>query len=273
MTQESRDCPYTNQQADLRAFYSTSEGYLFHLKSKDPLHFYTFVEQVVRYIDEGATLLDVGCGTGLSSSLLAQRGYGVIGLDISALFLREASASSSGAVYLVADACHLPLPDEVLGAVTAFEFIEHVPDVERCLSEMLRVAKPRAHIVIMSPNLLTPIVPLKDLWHIVLGRPERAEWCGSLFEACRLILHNTKRSIGKLIERDMYFLPKEPCLDRPGIPDSDAVYYASQLDLVRFFRSQGCDIRQITIGVTLIGRLIAQLLPYISRTICVVARK
>ena len=48
-----------------------------------------FLEDVLR-LAKGATILDVGCGTGRHSVELARRGYGVTGIDLSAGMLDEA---------------------------------------------------------------------------------------------------------------------------------------------------------------------------------------
>lgn len=52
--------------------------------------------QIARPAGEGARLLDVGCGTGTLSALLADSGFNVVGIDSSEAMLRIAMATHAG---------------------------------------------------------------------------------------------------------------------------------------------------------------------------------
>jgi ubiquinone/menaquinone biosynthesis C-methylase UbiE len=100
----------------------------------------------------GMTVLDVACGHANFSAEIARRvgpdGV-VVGLDISAAMLARAAARVARAgldnVLLVrGDALALPLADAAFDAVNCSGGIHQMPDLERALGEMARVAVPGA---------------------------------------------------------------------------------------------------------------------------------
>jgi len=105
----------------------------------------------------GATVLDVGCGTGRALPAL-RNAVGptgiVIGADITPEMLAVAQASrrNGDAVLLLADARHLPLADNVLDAVFAAGLITHLPDIPAGLVELARVTRVGGRLVIFHPS-------------------------------------------------------------------------------------------------------------------------
>jgi SAM-dependent methyltransferase len=100
----------------------------------------------------GMAVLDVACGHGNFTVEIARRvgpeGV-VVGLDISAAMLARAAARVARAgldhVLLVrGDALSLPLADGAFGGVNCSGGIHQMPDLERALAEMARVASPGA---------------------------------------------------------------------------------------------------------------------------------
>lgn len=68
------------------------------------------------YFDADAPVLDIGCGAGRTTAALAERGYDVVGVDISAPMVRAAEAATD-APCLTADATRLPFRDGEFGTV------------------------------------------------------------------------------------------------------------------------------------------------------------
>ena len=58
----------------------------------------------------GARVLDVGCGPGRHAHALANRGFAVVGVDISSRFVTLAAAGPPGARFVRGDARRLPFP-------------------------------------------------------------------------------------------------------------------------------------------------------------------
>lgn len=100
-------------------------------------------------------VLDLGCGVGHSYHLLAPRE--TVGVDISS----EALAGQERETH-VADMRELPFEDGAFPSVLSVQSLEHVPDPERVLAEVVRVLEPGEDsvTVFITPNRLT------------LGRPD-----------------------------------------------------------------------------------------------------
>jgi 2-polyprenyl-6-hydroxyphenyl methylase/3-demethylubiquinone-9 3-methyltransferase len=91
-----------------------------------------------------AKILDVGCGGGFLSNPLAQEGYPVTGIDLSAESLEVARRHdpTASVQYLSANAYALPFENQQFDVVCAMDFLEHVEDPALAIQEMSRVLKP-----------------------------------------------------------------------------------------------------------------------------------
>jgi ubiquinone/menaquinone biosynthesis C-methylase UbiE len=89
----------------------------------------------------GATLLDVGCGTGHFSRRFAGAGLRVTGLDPDPAMLEYARRLDGGVDYLRGTAKALPLPDDAYDYVTAVTSLCFITDAPGALREMWRVAR------------------------------------------------------------------------------------------------------------------------------------
>ena len=93
----------------------------------------------------GAVLVDVACGGGLLAPHVAGLGYRHVGVDLSEPSLRQACAH--GVFPVRGDALRLPLRDGVADVVVAGEMLEHVPDLAKAVSEVVRVLRPGGTLV------------------------------------------------------------------------------------------------------------------------------
>ena len=94
---------------------------------------------------EGASVLDVGCGTGLHLEQYVRSGCRISGIDLSPAMLAIARKRLGDEADLrLADAREMPFDDDAFEVVLASLFLhEHPPDVRLdILGEMLRVMKP-----------------------------------------------------------------------------------------------------------------------------------
>ena len=100
-----------------------------------------------------AVVVDLGCSTGylLEDLRTAYPRATLIGVDLVAAGLRKAHASTPSARLLQVDVCDLPLFDGSVDAVVSANLLEHVPDDRRALTEMRRVLRPGALVVIVVP--------------------------------------------------------------------------------------------------------------------------
>jgi ubiquinone/menaquinone biosynthesis C-methylase UbiE len=101
----------------------------------------------------GATLLDLGCGTGHQMAELRGRGFEVTGVDGSAEMLEHARANNPRAEIHQADVADLPLEDASFDYLLCIEVLRYLSEPERCVAEMARVLRPGgAALVTATPR-------------------------------------------------------------------------------------------------------------------------
>ena len=108
----------------------------------------------------GETILDVGCGDGFFTGLLAERvGEGeVIGLDRSAAYLRAAAARLEGWIVkrrcrlVEGDAGDLPLDDGSVDVGWSAHSMQSYPDLAGVLREFRRVVRPGGLLAVLETD-------------------------------------------------------------------------------------------------------------------------
>jgi len=110
---------------------------------------------------DGLLCLDLGCGEGHNTRLLAGRGARVVALDVAELFIAAAAAQEErqGIRYLIGDGACLPFATSGFDAVTAFMSLMDVADPERTLLEVARVLRPGGFVQfsVVHPVMSTPV--------------------------------------------------------------------------------------------------------------------
>jgi ubiquinone/menaquinone biosynthesis C-methylase UbiE len=107
---------------------------------------------LLREVQPGDNALDLGCGTGDFTALLAEAGASAVGLEVAEAALARARAEHPELDFRLAPIeGRLPLEDNALDLVWCSEVIEHVADTGRWLSEVRRVLAPGGRLLLTTP--------------------------------------------------------------------------------------------------------------------------
>ena len=139
------------------------------------------------------SILDVGCGEGVLTHEWAERlgDRRIVGIDLDDPKLQAEweKRQRSNLEYRVEEATHLSFADDEFDMSTAIEVLEHVPEPERTVAEMARVAK----------RWLLVSVPREPLWR-GLNLARGAYW-KDLGNTPGHVNHWSKRSFVAMLER------------------------------------------------------------------------
>ena len=130
---------------------------------------------VLRHLDEalmalappsGARILELGCGMGRFTSLLAAEGFEMTGVDLSPELVDAARSydSAERSRFLACDAAevdrHVQGPFD---AVVGFFFLHHLPHLGPTLTAAARLLAPGGRMAFCEPNALNPLFYLQIL--------------------------------------------------------------------------------------------------------------
>ena len=122
-----------------------------------------------RHIVKNKSVLDVGCGSGHGTRLLATNGAErVASLDLYEATARRVSEFTKGfqnSAAFVMDGQKLGFKDNSFQLVTCFEVIEHVSKPDMLLSEVRRILKGDGILVLTTPNRAVRLLPLQRPWN------------------------------------------------------------------------------------------------------------
>ena len=259
----------------LRQFYQSSEKYLSMIDYHTNPHRIEVTRQYVEFVTKEAkgyeTILDLGCGPGLSSYLLSEKGFIVTGLDISQKFLDVSKNRESDRLHLVqGDICSLDFPDESFDIVTSHELVEHILDTAKALKEMCRVVKKEGKVIILGPNLFSPLSALRATFK--LGN--KIPFYKTRLNAFKLFIKNSVLFVKKRLQRHPEFIGIKPDLDNFSESDEDTVYLASFLDIYKWLMNNGFKTRTAVFPEQrFAGKVLSRYFPSFSSGIKIVAER
>ena len=99
-------------------------------------------------VGPGRSVLDVGCGAGLSLQVARELGATVSALDASAALLDIAKSRCPGADIRIGEIEELPFRDQTFDVTTGFNSFQYAADSVHALAEARRVTKPNGRVVV-----------------------------------------------------------------------------------------------------------------------------
>jgi ubiquinone/menaquinone biosynthesis C-methylase UbiE len=123
-------------------------------------HHISITEQTLAIMDlkPGERVLDLGCGTGWTSRMMAKtvangdRPGQVIGLDVADEMIRRARAASvdqQNLMFVLGSALEIPWEENFFDKVLSVESFYYYPDQDRALAELFRVIAPKGELYIL----------------------------------------------------------------------------------------------------------------------------
>lgn len=124
-------------------------------------------KKVLEYLDslhlkKCSKVLDLGCGAGVTSSKIYNRGFNVVGVDISRPLCDLAvkncekirtKSNKAKFKFIVGNAEQLDFPDNSFDCVVGLGFLQYLEHPDACLREVYRVLKPKGHFIITQRNV------------------------------------------------------------------------------------------------------------------------
>ncbi|MCG8620215.1 MAG: methyltransferase domain-containing protein [Desulfobacterales bacterium] len=167
----------------------------------------------------GDRILDVGCGTGIFTRGVLERGADVTGVDLSFPMLEKANEKESDSSFNagLADMCALPFPDNHFHRVFSMTAIEFVADAAGAVSELERVTQPGGCIVVTTLNSLSPWAD---------RRKQKADKGHSLFQNIYFRSPDDMRSLAgenAVVKTAIHFAKDAPVADIPAIEKRGSV--------------------------------------------------
>lgn len=107
----------------------------------------------------GERLLDVGCGDGTFTRVLAAGFREICGIDVQDAYLEQFRIALKGdARFAIANmsASEMQFPNDHFDTVVTIETLEHVPDLDRAADEICRVLRSGGELLITVPNRWFP---------------------------------------------------------------------------------------------------------------------
>lgn len=131
----------------------TGERYVPYLTGQiqlEHVHRYLLAREYARDKD----VLDIACGEGYGSAILAETARSVVGVDLATEAVKHAAIRyrRDKVGFKQGSCAQIPLNDDSIDLVVSFETIEHHDEHRRMLAEIKRVLRPDGVLIISSPD-------------------------------------------------------------------------------------------------------------------------
>ena len=122
--------------------------------------------EIYRGLDQKSRILDIGCGAGaFLNRVKTDKGCEVNGVDISGAAV-EAAKNSFGLDIFKGTITEAPFEDGSFDVITAWWYLEHIPDPHVTAARIGNLLKPNGHCIIGVPNFESfNAKRFKDKWY------------------------------------------------------------------------------------------------------------
>jgi SAM-dependent methyltransferase len=212
--------------------YRHNEAYAQFLAGWDAA-FYAKYADTLKPSEQGARVLDIGCGVGQVVARLAEAGFEAHGVDVSEPNIERAKKFCPRC--RLYDGRKLPFPDAHFASVGALNVLEHVDEPETFIKELVRVTRPGGRIVLSSPNFFR-VFGFRDYHPRMRGIANKwRNW--RRLQAKRRQIREAPESVR--------FDKMAPIVKEPFMPDDDAIVATNALEMKFFLERNGCTVERV----------------------------
>lgn len=175
--------------------YWRKEGLENYLK-----YFFAYFSKYIKKDNSQVSLLDLGCGPGVFSRLLAEKGFKVYGVDYSGEMIKVAKERSEGKGidFQAGDAYNLPFKEKSFDAVICLGIFQNLEDPNKALKEINRVLKIGGAAVITTLNAFSLAQLVRDEYSGLVKR----------YNPYGFLKLMKSRGFGKISLKGIYFSPQ-----------------------------------------------------------------
>jgi SAM-dependent methyltransferase/ribosomal protein S18 acetylase RimI-like enzyme len=139
-----------------------------------------YLKEVQKLLPQhGGKILEVGCGTAYSTQRLGEQGYDSYALDYSPS--AKKLWNKKLAHFFIADGFHIPFSSDSFDLVWNAGVLEHFPNPQDMIKEMIRVCKPKATVCVFVPYIFDFTAHLKLYGEeIIFSKKKLAKELGDL---------------------------------------------------------------------------------------------
>jgi SAM-dependent methyltransferase len=213
--------------------YHQNENYAQFLSGQDSAFFAKYAD-ALKTGEQGARVLDVGCGVGQVVARLQTAGFEAHGVDVSQPNIARArQVTERCQVY---DGKKLPYPDQYFASAGALNVLEHVEEPEAFIQELVRVVKIGGRVVLSSPNFFR-VLGFRDYHPRMRGIGQKLKNWKRLQE---------KRAVMKNNPENARFDRMTPIVKEPFTADDDAIVATNPLEMQFFLERAGCIVERVS---------------------------
>lgn len=245
-------------QKDLEDFYSANayEGFS---KDFNPDTFHAYASFVHGLI-QNEELIEIGSGAGVAATCLHELGVRVTASDMYPELLQKNFKERNISIPILR--LNVLAGEVARGSASNFsmyQVLEHIAEPQICIKACYDSLLPGGRLIIVSPNLLSPLSTGKILLLSMLGRwknPWLSRRDGYSYPmgstVLEMSLYFVRNFFSALLRPWVTTLQKpvfrEPCLKKPASSDSDAVFLTEPITLRRMLQSTGFEIESYQQG-------------------------